>query len=49
MNESELLQFEQNPHHREAIALRVIDDTAKDPYMETPEISHFLNYFDHIA
>lgn len=48
MNESELLTFEQNPFHRDALALRVIDDTAKDPNMQTPEISHFLNYIDQL-
>jgi [1-hydroxy-2-(trimethylamino)ethyl]phosphonate dioxygenase len=37
----EALRFSADPHHEEAIRLRIWDDTAKDPSTETPPLADF--------
>lgn len=44
MSEAETAEFEANPHHRDAVRLRIWDDLAKDPDAETPDIAHFMTY-----
>ena len=44
MNEEEKLQFEAEPHYKEALSLRRWDDLAKDKSKETPSLSHFEIY-----
>ncbi|MFJ1767619.1 phosphonate degradation HD-domain oxygenase [Amycolatopsis sp. NPDC088138] len=41
MTEPEAREFEGNPHHAEAVALRRWDDEAKDPEARTPGFDHF--------
>ncbi|MEO1161924.1 MAG: hypothetical protein AAFW74_15990, partial [Pseudomonadota bacterium] len=44
MSETQVAEFEANPHHRDAVRLRIWDDQAKDPDVETPAIAHFMTY-----
>ncbi len=44
MSEAEIAAFEANPHHRDAVRLRIWDDKAKDPDRETPDVAHFMSY-----
>lgn len=44
MLEVQAAEFEANPHHRDAVRLRIWDDLAKDPDAETPDIAHFMTY-----
>jgi phosphonate degradation associated HDIG domain protein len=46
MSDAEVQEFESNPHHKEAVRLRVWDDLAKDPDMETPPLPHFMAYVE---
>jgi len=41
MNESECGQFEKHRFFREAVALRKLDELAKDPLFKTPEVEDF--------
>ncbi|MEM9278278.1 MAG: phosphonate degradation HD-domain oxygenase [Pseudomonadota bacterium] len=44
MSEDEVRQFESNQFYKEAVQLRIWDDMAKDPKMETPDVGHFMSY-----
>ena len=49
MNESEVAQFEANPHYQAAIELRIWDDTAKDPQKKTPPLEDFESHLRRAA
>ena len=42
MSPAEMKDFEALPHWKEAVQLRRIDDTAKDPEARTPPFTHYL-------
>ena len=44
MNEVEMAAFEQNIWHNQSVELRLWDDIAKDPTLQTPHIEHFISY-----
>ncbi len=44
MSQAQVAEFEANPHHRDAVRLRIWDDRAKDPDAATPGIAHFMAY-----
>lgn len=44
MNEEELAEFRANPFHKEAVRLRIWDDTAKVSGQLTPDLEHFRQY-----
>ncbi|MEM9473557.1 MAG: phosphonate degradation HD-domain oxygenase [Pseudomonadota bacterium] len=44
MSDTEVTEFEANPHHRDAVRLRMWDDKAKDPDRQTPGVAHFMAY-----
>jgi len=44
MSKEELADFESNEFYKEGLRLRVWDDLAKDPKMETPDAHHFMQY-----
>jgi phosphonate degradation associated HDIG domain protein len=44
MKGAELTAFRENPYCQHALQLRNWDDTAKQPDLETPTLSHFLTY-----
>lgn len=46
MSEQEVAEFETNPHYKEAVRLRKWDDLAKDPDLQTPDVSHFMPYVE---
>jgi [1-hydroxy-2-(trimethylamino)ethyl]phosphonate dioxygenase len=46
MSPAELKAFEALPYWREALQLRRIDDTAKDPSMVTKPFTYFLRFID---
>ena len=41
MNADEIAQFENNPNLEKIIAVRYLDDAAKDPYRSTPDYWHY--------
>ena len=49
MNDEEVREFEMNPHFRDAVRLRVWDDTGKQPNFQTPVIEHFVSYLRELA
>ncbi len=44
MNDDEVATFRVKPHAEDALRLRLLDEEAKDPEMETPPVSHFLRH-----
>ncbi|MBO6816333.1 MAG: HD domain-containing protein [Rhizobiaceae bacterium] len=46
MNEAEIAVFEKNRFYMEALRLRIWDDLAKDPDMETRPVAHFMGYVE---
>lgn len=46
MCEAEIVQFEADPHYRDAVQIRLYDDLAKDTKVQTPGLSHFLKYVE---
>lgn len=44
MSEEERADFEKEPYYKEALELRKWDDQAKDPNLQTPDLSHFILY-----
>lgn len=42
MNQAEVADFRRNPHHAEAVRVRLWDEGGKDPAMTTPPIAHYL-------
>jgi phosphonate degradation associated HDIG domain protein len=48
MNPDEVTAFERLPHWQAAVRLRRIDDEAKDPAAETPDLVHFLGYVEQV-
>lgn len=46
MSDDEVKTFEANVHHKAAVRLRIWDDMAKDPDMDTPDVSHFMQYVE---
>lgn len=48
MNADEVAEFEKNPSYKDAIQVRIWDDTGKDPEMQTNSLEHFLTYADKI-
>jgi len=44
MSELEQAEFKMNRFYREGLRLRIWDDMAKDPEMQTPSVSHFMKY-----
>ncbi len=49
MSSGEVAEFEANPHHRNAVRLRIWDDEGKDPDMATGTLDHFLNIVRQMA
>ncbi|QDT32449.1 phosphonate degradation HD-domain oxygenase [Thalassoglobus polymorphus] len=49
MNEREVSEFERKPFAHDAVRLRRWDDTAKDPALKTPPLSHFEKYLSEVA
>ena len=41
MNADEIVEFERYAAHRDAVALRRLDDAAKDPHAQTPDLDHW--------
>lgn len=48
MNDAQVAEFEANPGYKNAIQVRIWDDTGKDPSMKTASLDHFLAYADKI-
>lgn len=46
MTPAEVADFEANPHHRAAVALRQRDDTAKTPNLPTPPFDHYRPHLE---
>lgn len=46
MTPDEVAEFERNPHHRAAVALRKRDDEAKVPHLPTPPFDHFRPHLE---
>jgi phosphonate degradation associated HDIG domain protein len=44
MSDDEVARFRATPFAEEALRLRRLDEEAKDPYAETPPVSHFLRH-----
>ena len=44
MNQAEVEEFESQPGYETAVQVRKYDDNAKDPYISTPSIEHYLKY-----
>jgi len=42
MNQSEVVEFEKNPHIKEIVKVRYLDDAGKSADMKTPPFSHFV-------
>jgi len=42
MSPEEVREFEKNPHHSEAVRVRIWDDEGKKPGMTTPEFRHYV-------
>ena len=42
MSDEEVAEFEANPYHRDAVAVRRWDDEAKDPDAATPDYAEFV-------
>ncbi len=48
MSKEEVAAFEKHPGYKDAIRVRLWDDTGKDPDMQTRNLEHFLAYADRI-
>jgi predicted HD phosphohydrolase len=46
MSAAEVREFEANPHHRAAVALRRRDDEAKVPRLPTPPFDHYRPHLE---
>jgi len=46
MTDDEVAQFEKLPGYKDALRVRIWDDTGKDPEMVTENLEHFLTYAD---
>jgi [1-hydroxy-2-(trimethylamino)ethyl]phosphonate dioxygenase len=42
MKAGEIAAFERNPHHKEAVRVRIWDDGGKNPDMPTPAFRHYM-------
>jgi phosphonate degradation associated HDIG domain protein len=42
MSPEEVREFEKNPHHHEAVRVRIWDDEGKKPGMKTPDFRHYV-------
>jgi gamma-butyrobetaine dioxygenase len=49
MSADEVAEFEANPYHRDAVAVRRWDDEAKDPNAETPDYAEFVPILENLV
>lgn len=49
MNDEEVAAFEDNLQYREAVRLRIWDDSGKDPDMKTASLDHYLDIVREVA
>ncbi|MBA63217.1 MAG: metal-dependent phosphohydrolase [Planctomycetaceae bacterium] len=46
MSVEELMEFKSHTHWRDAIRLRIWDDLAKDPELETPLLDYYIDFLE---